>query len=544
MAEVKRRISPVDGLFFAWLALLLWGFNGYITLWDQDEAAYAGFAKRMYEGMHYVISDFHWSGIHRKPPLHFWLMSVSYRIFGINTFAVRFFSALAVWAAVWLIRFRGARLIGTRPARLAALFMGANAFLVMLGKMAVTDGLLLFFYVWAGLSLGEYLLKNRRRALWEFYAAVALGMLVKGPPILLWAGLLWILLYFFYPDRRKVIAMKPWIWGLPVLLPFGAWLTAAAVQDPDFVRWWIDWYILRRTHSAVINQTGPPGSYFVLFFLTALPWLPVVAWTFGWIWRRRKDRSPLMRFLLLWLVAGWLPYELLPSKLPAYVLASYPALALLAGLAGEDILSGRLQPAARWWGKVAAVLSILLGSALALIAVKFGPSLPRGAGFALGLAALLHFGVGLAAWYLSRRPPQKAFSGYLAIGLIWTGVLYLGVLPAAEPLKNATYRTAKALSRIPGVKEVAVANTFGHPPSLPFYLELYAPDARLVFPSSAADTIGDSARVWILSPGQWRQWSEERKSRYRLIRIRGLNTGAVGENDYLIAVPKSQNAGS
>ncbi len=44
-------------------------------LWDQDEAAYAGFAHQMLATGDWRLPGFAWSEVHRKPPLHFWLIA-------------------------------------------------------------------------------------------------------------------------------------------------------------------------------------------------------------------------------------------------------------------------------------------------------------------------------------------------------------------------------------------------------------------------------------------------------------------------------------
>jgi 4-amino-4-deoxy-L-arabinose transferase-like glycosyltransferase len=50
-----------------------------------------------------------------------------------------------------------------------------------------------------------------------------------------------------------------------------------------------------------------------------------------WSWRRRRDAA--VRFCLAWAVPSWIVFELVPTKLPHYVLPLYPALALLTGAA-------------------------------------------------------------------------------------------------------------------------------------------------------------------------------------------------------------------
>jgi 4-amino-4-deoxy-L-arabinose transferase-like glycosyltransferase len=57
--------------------------NASTPLWDQDEAAYAGFARRMIETGNWVVPEFMWSEPHRKPPFLFWSIAVSFKLFGV-----------------------------------------------------------------------------------------------------------------------------------------------------------------------------------------------------------------------------------------------------------------------------------------------------------------------------------------------------------------------------------------------------------------------------------------------------------------------------
>ncbi len=543
----KNKVSPFDLIFFGFLALVLLAFNNYISLWDQDEAAYAGFAKRIFEGKDWIIPDFTWSNIHRKPPLHFWLMALSYKLFGINTFAVRFFSAVAVWLSIFLIRFKGKKLLGDRSSLLAAMFMAGNVFILMLGKMAVTDGLLLFFYTWAGLSLADYLIKNRKIALVSFYLSVALGMLVKGPPILLWAGFLWLLLILFFPDKKSVIRTHPWFFGILALLPFGIWIFAVWQQNPGFVRWWTDWYILKRTHSAVLGQTGPPGSYFILFFLFGLAYLPLVWLVFKFIWKYLKINDKTIRFLILWFIAGWLPYEFLPSKLPAYVLAAYPAGALLFGVAAEKVMQ-------REWKidlRIPLIVQWIIFAGLS-IAVPFIYSfkpfpIPERSSVVFFMLFLLLIGVVfLTVWAMKTH--EKGYSSHVLVillfsGIWWSAGLLTLVLPLAESYKNATFRVAKTIeNRNKNAGKIIVLNHYAHPPSLIFYLEKYHPSSQIIVPENPDNFFEEKplfspGAVYILSRAQWENLPEDVRRKLQAFPVSGISTGSVGKNDYVIIFP-------
>ena len=81
-------------------------------------------------------------------------------------------------------------------------------------------------------------------------------------------------------------------------------------------------------------------------------------------WRLRAD--PAVRFLLAWLVPAFLVFEAIPTKLPHYVLPTYPALAMLIALA----IDRGLVPGRRWqvawlalWGAFGIVLAVVLAYA-------------------------------------------------------------------------------------------------------------------------------------------------------------------------------------
>src|SRR6478752_3145184 len=99
-----------------WLTIVLILFSGnqLISLWDQDEAAYAGFALNMLDSHNWIIPKFMWSEVHRKTPLHFWSIVLSYKLFGINEFSVRLPSSLMIFFTYVSIYMAGKPLFGDK----------------------------------------------------------------------------------------------------------------------------------------------------------------------------------------------------------------------------------------------------------------------------------------------------------------------------------------------------------------------------------------------------------------------------------------------
>lgn len=349
---------------FTLLILLLLAFNllinnHQISLWDEDEAAYAGFAQEMVTTGNWVTPNYPQSVIHRKTPLHFWAIGGSYQVFGQNEFAVRFSSALAIFLTCLLVYFGTRNWLGNRAAEWGAVILATSVQLPLMGKIAFTDATLLLFETGAVLGLLRFLETPHWKWNVLLWGSMALGILTKGPPIIVLTGGLWVLLAIFHPKRKNLIGTHPWIFGLLALLPFAYWAWLSYQQDYalweasgsvlPFQEWWNqvasdgrkiyllpflwDWYVLKRVGGAVLGQTGFPGYHFVILTVAFLTWLPLWPSTLKALGKGLLGKTSLEeRSLVLWIVMGWFFWELMSSKLPSYALGAQPALALLMAL--------------------------------------------------------------------------------------------------------------------------------------------------------------------------------------------------------------------
>ncbi len=147
-----------------------------------------------------------------------------------------------------------------------------------------------------------------------------------------------------------------------------------------------------------------PGYYLVLVTLTFWPAILFVAPGLGIAIRRHTD--PATRFLLAWAGASWLMFEIVPTKLPHYVLPAYPALAMLAAV---WMLTPREENAPRWQPILfyLAAVQFLVGVAVLAAAPILLPHLygTGGTWWLMALAALgASFGLVALIAYLRRSP--------------------------------------------------------------------------------------------------------------------------------------------
>ncbi|WP_244241377.1 ArnT family glycosyltransferase [Leptospira perdikensis] len=322
---------------------------------DQDEAAYAGFSRSMLETGDYLSQDFPYSTPHRKPPLHFWISSKLFQIFGVSEWVLRLFPALCILGTALLTYHLTNVMYGSRTALYAFSILSFSLYFPLNGKIALVDSLLVFFGMLGYVSLFHWIQSNKKRFVLLFWLSVSLGLLVKGPPILIFLGGTCILLLSVNKIRSQVWKLNPFLWLPIALLPLLIWGYYSWQKDKgELIRWMLDWYIFRRATDPVFGQSGPPGTYLLLFLITLFPWTRIYlsflyenGWKlfallktngfgitkdlFPWKWKEADYIFTSKRFLLLGLVFSWIFYEGLASKLPSYPLSAYPILSILLG---------------------------------------------------------------------------------------------------------------------------------------------------------------------------------------------------------------------
>jgi len=522
--------------FIAWGVFNLFVNNHAISLWDQDEAAYAGFAHTMIKTGHWTVPEFLWSEPHRKTPLHFWAIAGSFYLFGENEFAVRFPSAVAIVGVCALLWYFGGLVFGATLGRMAAVLMLCSIFFPNLAKISVTDALLIFFETLAALALLRFV---QRPALWNSLlvgVGVAGGLLVKGPPVLiLVVGMIGVLAVL-HPHRLRLLRPDLLLFLLVGFVPIYAWGRAAWLTDNGaYIRWMIDWYILKRASGeTVFGQWGPPGYYLLLFLLSFLPF----AWFFpkavvGFLqtlrdaiigcllpgvllpaaWRERaaqarayfktattNEEANMRIFVLAWLSAGWVVYEILPSKLPAYAMGAAPGMAIwLAFVIGQTTPD---QLASLRYGRFFYVFfTILIALALPIAAFLLLDV------WGIVAASLTSFCWLAAAGLLWRAYRAQQLDKMLRLGviqaLVFVLLAWVLIVPSFEQPRSATKRIAQTIQQLSPNADPVVLHIPYDLPSLPFYLT-QLPKTYIPTPKGELDTVitylqDDKAYVFVFN---------------------------------------------
>ena len=347
---------------------------GALPATDRDEGRFMQASRQMIETGDFVRIRYMDEARNKKPAGIHWLQVAS--VAALSTAAsperwpYRLPSALGALAAVLLLFAAGERLFDRKTGFLAAALLASSLMLVWESHIAKTDAVLLATVMAAQYSLLRLFVANRdgapapRWAPYLLWAALGAGILIKGPITPLVTGLTGIGLWVFGFWRGLWRQAKPLI-GVPLMIAIAApWFIAIILADPEFVRESAGHDFFQKLVSFQETHGAPPGYYLLASLGTFAPGSLFMGVALVWAWRQRRERE--IAFCLFWLIPFWLVLEIVPTKLPHYILPAYPALALLVARAALAVEEGLLPWAqARWprigyaaWGAMIAVFAV------------------------------------------------------------------------------------------------------------------------------------------------------------------------------------------
>ena len=467
---------------------------------DRDESRYAQSSEQMIETGDYLNIRYQGYARYLQPAGIYWLQAGAAHLFerpGAREIWVhRLPSLLAAASAVLLTAYVGSVLFGPAAGLVAALLMAFSVLLGFEARMAKIDACLLAATLLAQAMLARAWMRRDRplphpRATAAlFWAALGVGLMLKGPIILLVSGSTVLALGLSSREWAWLKRLRAG-WGVLVTLAIVApWFTAiGVVSHGAFFEKAVGHNLLGKVGGGEQHHGLPPGYYLLAFNLTFWPGSLAAVLGAPWAWRERRGDA--VRFCLCWAGPTWLLFELVATKLPHYVLPLYPALAMLAAAAALAPGGWARRGAWRWVGAsygavwLAAGLALALAAPLALHLVQ-GTSDPA----ATTLAVLAAAAVVAAAALLARG--RRA--GALAAGGGAALAASVAVYQAAAPRLSSVFlspRIAAEARRVSPCPGVPFASSAYSEPSLVF---LAGTGTRLLPVAQAADWVAGDRR--------------------------------------------------
>jgi 4-amino-4-deoxy-L-arabinose transferase-like glycosyltransferase len=502
---------------------------------DRDEARFAQATKQMLESGQYVDIRFQKEVRYKKPVGIYWLQAAAVKageVAGVprartTIWLYRLPSLFGAIGAVLLTYWTALTFVSRRSALLSALMLASSVLLGVEARLAKTDAMLLFTCVAAMGALARIYLMSRRmpgRAVgWWLptilWTALAAGVLLKGPLILMFVALTTLALSIADRSGRWIWTLRPvagFAWLLVLVLP---WFVAiVAKSGTTFFTDAIGQDMLAKVTGGQELHGAPPGTYLVLFWVTFWPGSVLAGLAAPRVWQARRE--PGARFLLAWLIPSWAVFEAAITKLPHYVLPLYPAIAIM--------IAAILEPGGlvtkRWlvrgtvgWFVFPAVIAIAVATGFIVIGHDLGII-----AWPFAAAAVIF---GLFAWWLYEvdGPERSLLRGMVSSVFIaiTAYALTFPSLPALFPSELI----ADAL-RDSGCAEPLVASTgYYEEPSLVFLL---GTDTRFTDGTGAALFLGQGpcrfALIDTRSVGNFVQRANSIGLHYALVqRVEGYN---------------------
>jgi 4-amino-4-deoxy-L-arabinose transferase-like glycosyltransferase len=329
------------------VGLLIFVGLGSMGLTDRDEGRNAEAGREMLETGDWISPTFNYEPRFAKPVLVYWLMSLSYRWFGVDEFSARLPSAVFGLGLILLQYLFLSRFCGPAVGLLGALMLLLNFQIIGLSRMVLTDSVLIFlttlslFSFWLGFN-GR---SHERWWLWVFYLGMALATLAKGPVGFL-VPLVTIALYLTATGQWR----RFWEQGAP--LPGGVLFVAVALP------WYAVMWSLHGTEYVASAQANTVGRFLnpmeghgftILFYLPVLllGFFPWSGWlSFAWYdayrsWREARrgtaneastpdgSSMELEWFAAAWVLGVFVFFSLSSTRLAHYIAPLFPAAALL-----------------------------------------------------------------------------------------------------------------------------------------------------------------------------------------------------------------------
>ena len=472
-----------------------------IPVLDRDEARFAQATRQMLETGDFLNIRFQNEARNRKPAGIYWLQAAAVAAFSTPgssaIWPYRLPSLAGATLAVLLTFGLGRGLLRTLPgdpsvsAMVAAVFLAAALGVMAEAHIAKTDAALLAAVVAGQVALG--LAYPRRRAgepvgkgvAALFWAAEIAAILLKGPVGPGLAVATAATLSLADRDARWLRALRPVAGLAAVVIVVAPWLIAIqSVTEGHFLADSLGRDLWSKLVSGQEAHGAPPFYYLALSLIAFWPGSLYFAPALLRGWRRREQAA--VRFLLAWLLPAWLLFELVPTKLPHYVLPLYPALAMLAAVALVEGAGAGERP---WARRVDVVVRALwLAASLAIVAAII--VVPVWFGGGVGLAGIASAGalLVLIAAILHRNPaPPETAAFVAALSLAFA-------VPAAQWVVPSLDRVW--LSR----EAAAMVARHPPPPGQPFLVVGYN-EPSLVFMLGTALQVAPSGSGAALPPG-------------------------------------------
>jgi 4-amino-4-deoxy-L-arabinose transferase-like glycosyltransferase len=343
-------------LLLAIIAFYLFGLGSF-PLVGPDEPRYAQVAREMFLRNDFVTPTLGGHTWFEKPALLYWMMMLSFRVFGVTEFSVRFGPALCGILTVISVGVLSRQLNKRQQSKelsglsfWTTLMTASSLGLIVFSRGGTFDVVITMTVSWALTFFVLYEIhesqSKRPLLLSGFYIFIGLSLMAKGlVGIVIPIGVVFVyyLLRRRWPERQVLTSA---IWGIPLALAVASvWYGPVIARHGRlFIHEFFIEHHFARYLSNKYHHPQPFYFYPVIIILLVLPWTPVLIGALlrirEWNWRDESPLTIIRMFALAWVVFPLLFFSFSGSKLPGYILPVIPAAGLLMGERLTRIING------------------------------------------------------------------------------------------------------------------------------------------------------------------------------------------------------------
>ena len=411
-----------------------------------DETRYVSAAWEMWLRGDFLVPYKNGEPYSHKPPLMFWMFHAGWALFGVNDWWPRLVLPLFS-AGTLLLTYLLARRLWPRHAVLggqAALVL-VSAMLWILFSTSVMFDALLAFWVVLGMHGVLDAAEGKRRGFVMLGIAIGLGVLTKGPVILLNLLPIAVLAPWWNPGlshtgtptlgglapAKDRMRWARWFGGVLLAVLLGAaialaWAIPAGMAGGEAYRNAIFW---GQTADRMVESFAHRRTFWWYLPLLPLVLFPWFVWPGLWQALAHHARTGLdrgTRFCLAWILPVFVAFSFISGKQPHYLVPMFPAFALLAARVLADRVGARVS--------LPALLAAALGATLILAALgriaAVNDAVPALPPLWPGVVLVV---LALGAWAAGRRG-FPAMLNLALLGAASMALVQLAAMRSLEPL--------------------------------------------------------------------------------------------------------------
>ena len=324
------------------LLCILFGFLFFLGLGDRplsnpDEGRYSEIPREMLVTGDYITPHLNGIKYFEKPPLLYWVQTLSFKSIGLNEWGAR--APTAIFALLGcLTTYLLARVLYTRKIGLhAACILGSSLLYFVMSHVLTIDMMLSFLFLacfscfLTAVNLPSTS-KTKIFLYYGFYFFAALAVLAKGligvlfPTSILF---FWIILSDGWAYLKKMPIFSGIFLFFIIIIP---WHLAVQIKNPEFFNFYILDQQFLRFFTLISERYQPFWFFMVILFFGFFPWNIYLLQSVKEFFLKIKTNKIQYKnelFLLLWASVIFLFFSVSKSKLIPYILPIFPPISIM-----------------------------------------------------------------------------------------------------------------------------------------------------------------------------------------------------------------------